>query len=203
MTKLPHCIIFVSMKYEKQLILRRALASGRYHVDPEEGKVYSLISGRHELKPLIKHGSKTIHIYAGRLKGHAEYSVQQVVYFFVHGKYKGNIEFIDGDKMNTSISNLRLSSRLSLNAYSKHNTTGLDLRRFNQSEIARIIILHEGGLTNSEVARKMAAHRVSIGRIINKWKAREFFHNAPDLYKFIYDELERQGIEVKNKQTYH
>lgn len=167
------------MKTEKQELVLSILGNGRYRVDLDRGVLESFRVGKGEWKDCIPtklpNGYRQQTIHLGRGKGvRAVVYLHVLVYLSKHGIYDEGMEVdhIDSDPGNCSISNLRLTTKKGNIEFSIKNRplSHKDWKVIRHEEIAKIREFMLEGHSQSAIARALDLNRLSVRYIYNKIK---------------------------------
>lgn len=165
---------YLGMRQDKQELLNRILATGKYRVDTINGKLYSIKkSGVKLLKPGILPSKYQQHtMFANRKSGDKGiFYLHQIIYFAHHGFYDPCcvIDHIDRNKLNCRIDNLRLVTFqenivIDRQSYAK-------VRGIRGKEIADIRAKLADGLSQSRIAKDLNLNRLSVRYIVKQIEA--------------------------------
>jgi hypothetical protein len=162
------------MKIEKQQKLDRILKSGAYEIDFENGLIYSIRKRGKNLLigGLLPTGYKQLLMYNKKRKqgDTGIFYYHQIIYFAKYGFYPEGMEIdhIDRDNTNNSITNLKLVSTKENAANKAKMIYPATLKLIRSDEIKSIRSLHAIGQSQQSIAKELNLNRLSVRYIIKQ-----------------------------------
>lgn len=146
---------------------------GKYRVS-NKGRVYSLLNDMFRVSTIGGRGYYEVGLHNNGKRKTVKIHRLIANHFISNPKKKKEVNHIDGDKTNNSISNLEWCTRRENNKHARLTGLNKDMgethhnAKLKESDILMIRELRSSGLTHREIASKFNVTRKCITSILNK-----------------------------------